>query len=204
MTAQRLMDYKLVRQCAPTLAARKVGSLFCMKKAPAEHEPLCAILARWNRELNPSGIFVRIVAERCGRSFVYVYRRNVLSQLFNEAEIRQFLGVYGYQHFDEETLIAKLTHRIAKCHCFPHEIGLFLGYPLEDVKGFIANGGQNCKSTGYWKVYGNVAESEKKFECFRKCFSVMSSLFERGYSLPMLAVASRKKHSIRQPERNAA
>ena len=188
MTAQRLMDYKLVRLCAPTLAARKVGSLFCMEKVPAEHEPLCAILARWNRDLNPSGIFVRIVAERCGRSFVYVYRRNLLNRLFETAEIRRFLEQYDYKHFDEERLLSNLTHRIGRCHCFPHEIGVFLGYPLEDVKGFIANGGQNCKSTGYWKVYGDVENSERIFECFRKCFAVMSSLFERGYSLPMLAV----------------
>lgn len=189
MTAERQMDYRLVRQCAPTLAARKVGSLFCVEKSMIMHEPLCNLIARWNRELNPSGIFVRVVAERCGRSFVFVYRRGLLNNLFKTEEIRRFLKPYGYQNFDEESLITNLTHRIGKCHCFPHEIGLFLGYPLEDVKGFIVNAGKNCKSTGYWKVYGNVEESEKRFECFRKCFTVMSSLFERGYSLPMLAVA---------------
>lgn len=188
MTAERLMDYRLVRQCAPTLAARKVGSLFCVEKELYSREPMCALLARWNRDLNPSGIFVRVVAERCGRSFVFVYRRSLLNSLFKAEEIRHFLKPYGYQNFEEEALIANLTHRIAKCHCFPHEIGLFLGYPLEDVKGFIANAGKNCKSTGYWKVYGNVEESEKLFRCFRKCFTVMSSLFEKGYSLPMLAV----------------
>lgn len=188
MTAERLMDYRLVRQCAPTLAARKVGSLFCVEKELYSREPMCALLARWNRDLNPSGIFVRVVAERCGRSFVFVYRRSLLNCLFKAEEIRHFLKPYGYQNFEEEALIANLTHRIAKCHCFPHEIGLFLGYPLEDVKGFIANAGKNCKSTGYWKVYGNVEESEKLFRCFRKCFTVMSSLFEKGYSLPMLAV----------------
>lgn len=187
MTAQRLMDYKLVRQCAPTLAARKVGSLFCIDSL-STHEPLCALVARWNRDLNPSGIYVRVVAERCGRSFVYVYRRNLLKCLCEACDVRRFLEQYDYKHFDEEKLIANLTYRIGKCHCFPHEIGLFLGYPLEDVKGFIANGGQNCKSCGYWKVYGDVETAEKRFECFRKCFTVMSNLFERGYSLPMLAV----------------
>jgi len=188
MTAERQMDYRLVRQCAPTLAARKVGSLFCMENVQGGCEPMCSLLARWNRDLNPSGIFVRIVAERCGRSFVYVYRRNLLNRLFETAEVRRFLEQYDYKHFDEERLILNLTRRIGRCHCFPHEIGIFLGYPLEDVKGFIVNAGKNCKSSGYWKVYGDVEQSEKVFECFRKCFTVMSSLFERGYSLPMLAV----------------
>ena len=194
MTAERQMDYRLVRQCAPTLAARKVGSLFCIESGEchdcnqAAGIPLCTLLSRWNRDLNPSGIFVRVVAERCGRSFVYVYRRDLLRQLVESAENRHFLKQYEYSRFEEEALIANLTYRISKCHCFPHEIGLFLGYPIEDVKGFIANCGRNCKRTGYWKVYGDVDASEKLFECFRKCFAVMSSLFERGYSLPMLAV----------------
>ena len=142
------MDYKLVRQCAPTLAARKVGSLFCVENCTPMHEPLCALLARWNRELNPSGIFVRVVAERCGRSFVYVYRRNLLKPLCEASDVRHFLEQYDYRHFDEDKLIANLTYRIGKCHCFPHEIGLFSGYPLDDVKGFLADSARHCTPRG--------------------------------------------------------
>ena len=61
-------------------------------------------------------------------------------------------------------------------------------FSLEDVKGFIINGGRNSKYTGYWKVYGDVTECEKRFACFRKCFDVFNKLFEKGYSLPMLTV----------------
>lgn len=189
MTQERMIDYRLVRQCAPTLAARKVGNLFCMDSACLEHEPLCAILSRWNRALNPSGIFVRSVAERGGRYFIYVYRKNRLRELFENAEIRHFLSCYGYKRFDEEYAISLMTRRINGNPCFPHEVGLFLGYPLEDVKGFIVNGGQNCKCTGYWKVYGDVGESERAFAVYRKCTRVFNRLFEKGYSLPMLAVA---------------
>ena len=94
----------------------------------------------------------------------------------------------GYEPPEAGRCLRELIRRLRRFEDFPHEIGLFLGYPLEDVKGFIVNAGKNSKSTGYWKVYGNVAESEKLFRCFKKCFTVMSSLFERGYSLPMLAV----------------
>lgn len=38
---------------------------------------------------------------------------------------------------------------------FPHEIGLFLGYPAEDVKGFIENKAACSKCSGCWKVYGD-------------------------------------------------
>ncbi len=38
---------------------------------------------------------------------------------------------------------------------FPHEIGLFLGYPPEDVCGYIRNKGKCQKCTGHWQVYGD-------------------------------------------------
>ena len=38
---------------------------------------------------------------------------------------------------------------------FPHEVGLFLSYPPEDVKGFIAHRANDFKCAGLWKVYGN-------------------------------------------------
>lgn len=47
---------------------------------------------------------------------------------------------------------------------FPHEIGLFLGYPLEDVKGFIENKADSSKCSGCWKVYGNEQKALKLFE----------------------------------------
>ena len=43
---------------------------------------------------------------------------------------------------------------------FPHEIGVFLGYPLEDVKGFIENKGKNFLYSGYWKVYSDVERAK--------------------------------------------
>ena len=49
------------------------------------------------------------------------------------------------------------------CEKFPHEIGLFLDYPLVDVIGFIRNTGKNCKCSGCWKAYGNAKEAEKTF-----------------------------------------
>ena len=36
---------------------------------------------------------------------------------------------------------------------FPHEMGLLLGYPVEDVTGFMVHGGKNSLYSGYWKVY---------------------------------------------------
>ena len=55
---------------------------------------------------------------------------------------------------------------------FPHEVGLFLGYPVWDVKGFIEHKGQQYKLCGYWKVYDDVPGALCKFEEYdwiKKC-----------------------------------
>ena len=55
----------------------------------------------------------------------------------------------------------KLTCRKGKR--FPHEIGVLLGYPAEDVKGFVVNEGKNYLYSGYWKVYGDLSEAKQLF-----------------------------------------
>ena len=54
---------------------------------------------------------------------------------------------------------------------FPHEMGLLLGYPIEDVRGFIEHNGCGCLYSGYWKVYRNVPLKKKMFEDFEKAKS---------------------------------
>ena len=71
------------------------------------------------------------------------------------------------------------------------QIGIFLGYPLEDVLGFIENGGKNCLSCGCWKVYSNECEALKAFERYEKCKAVYQRLFASGCPLTRLTVAAR-------------
>jgi hypothetical protein len=85
--------------------------------------------------------------------------------------------------------IATLIGRVTDGGEFPHEIGLFLGYPPEDVKGFIENRANGFKTVGYWKVYGNVAEAKKKFEVYRRCTDWFMNRLQKGESLERLTVA---------------
>ena len=68
-------------------------------------------------------------------------------------------------------------------------IGVFLGYPLEDVVGFVANKGKNYTFCGYWKCYGDPAAAQKTFERFRKCTEVYLRCFQSGTPITRLAVA---------------
>ena len=93
--------------------------------------------------------------------------------------------------FDGEAALDCLARRIeADNGQFPHEIGLFLGYPVEDVHGFIVNGGKNFCCSGCWKVYCNQCEKEKLFRRYKKCGAVYLRLFQNGRSVWQLTVAA--------------
>lgn len=76
---------------------------------------------------------------------------------------------------------------------FPHEIGVFLGYPLKDVVGFIQNKGKNCKCCGCWKVYSDECEARKKFARYEKCKTIYMSMFQRGKSVLQLTAGDVKR-----------
>lgn len=74
--------------------------------------------------------------------------------------------------------------------CFPHEIGVFLDYPLADVIGFIEHGGKNCKCCDVWKVYSNECATQVLFTRFMKCTEVYLRVFARGKLLIQMTVAA--------------
>ena len=83
----------------------------------------------------------------------------------------------------------QLIERLRTSPDFPHEIGLFLGYPPEDVRGFIENKAQDCKCVGCWKVYGDETAAQRRFAQYQKCKDVYCAKWEQGRSIERLTVA---------------
>lgn len=71
---------------------------------------------------------------------------------------------------------------------FPHEVGLFLEYPPEDVQCFMKDTRCGVKCTGCWKAYGNEKEAQLTFVKFRKCTEVYRKGLSDGKSLLQLTV----------------
>jgi hypothetical protein len=177
----------LVEYCSPTLASLKMASLFryrCEKSADLDQ-----LIAEWEEALGGKGIRV-LVLHRCDTfALIYVFRESRLKNLLKDVEVRAFLRSCGYRSFEPEQVIAKLKKHLWKKGDFPHEIGIFLGYPLGDVIGFIKNEGRNYKMIGNWKVYCNEEESMRAFERYRKCRDVYTRLWRQGRSVAQLTVA---------------
>lgn len=179
----------LIEHCSPTLASLKVGSLFsfhptCWKCLSEETDSL-------NRELGQKGLALRVLRADDQRALCYLYREAQLRSLLADPEIFAFLKTCGYQSPDPQQALDLLCSRLTDKPSFPHEVGLFLGYPLSDVIAFIENKGQNCLYCGPWKVYTNACEALRQFAKFKKCTDVYKKLYQSGArNLCQLTVAA--------------
>ncbi|MGO1469998.1 MAG: DUF3793 family protein [Tissierella sp.] len=177
-------ELTIVRHCSPTLAGIKTGNLFsysfdCIKKLETQTKKLNVIL-------NPKGVYIRILRNKSNRVLVYVYRPKKLVSDFLNKDIRNFLYGYGYTDFDANNCIDKLSKKLYENEVFPHEIGLFLEYPLNDVKGFIENNGQNYKYAGIWKVYSDESKAKEIFKRYKLCTKTYCERLAEGLSVEQL------------------
>ena len=182
-----MSDELLVRCCAPTLAGIKTGSLFsCPCKDRGE---LLGELRRLNRELSPRGLCILPLRFGSGRALLYLFRPRELKRDLSRREAREILAGAGYEDAEPGKCMQQLARRLQSGENFPHEIGLFLGYPPEDVRGFIENHAHNYKLAGPWKVYGDVSDARRIFERYEKCTNSYCRSLRAGFSLARLAVA---------------
>ncbi|HPZ00256.1 MAG TPA: DUF3793 family protein [Clostridiales bacterium] len=177
----------LVQHCSPTLAGMKTGSLFSLQFDDDTELRNC--IRCWNHLLGKKGLRVLPLRTRHHRALIYVYRPSKLSADLQQTEACKLLEERGYSTENPSCCLAQLRRHLEKDADFPHEIGLFLGYPPEDVDGFIRNQAEGCKCVGCWKVYGNEAEAEKTFAKFKKCTAVYCAQFQKGKSIERLTVA---------------
>jgi len=116
---------------------------------------------------------VSVLYENDTLLFLMLYQPEKLRTTLKLDKNRRFLCKCGYQSWQDSidacihTLSGRYRRYKEQGEGFPHEIGIFLGYPIEDVEGFIKNKGENYLFRGCWKVYGNVEEAKKIFEQIR-------------------------------------
>ncbi|MGI6013773.1 MAG: DUF3793 family protein [Oscillospiraceae bacterium] len=183
-----MLESYLIAYCSPTLASLKTASLFTLSfssEADLERQ-----LVLWNTKLGDKGVSLMMLRRREQTALIYVCRKAKLQVDLKKLGVAQLLSKYGYQQTDVEYALQKLEERLRQKEGFPHEIGIFLGYPLGDVVGFIQNAGKNSKCTGCWKVYCNECETVKLFARFRKCKDMYLGLWSQGRTVLQLTVVA--------------
>ncbi len=181
-----MSEEMVIKHCSPTLAGLKTGSMFtceCGAGDMLERE-----IEALNSKLSDKGIRAMILRKKDGRALIYVFRPEALTKDFKDELTCSLLRERGYCCDDPGKCVGKLIKRLRHSSDFPHEIGLFLGFPPEDVMGFIEKGAKGCKLCGYWKVYGDEEKALALFSRFRKCTQIYREYFQKGYSLEKLTV----------------
>ena len=103
-------------------------------------------------------------------------------------EAVRLLEESGYPCHSAGQCVACLIRRLRENDEFPHEIGLFLSYPPEDVRGFIENKACRFKCAGLWKVYGDEERAKELFRQYKRCTDRCCALWRAGSGLAQLAV----------------
>lgn len=173
----------IVRHCAPTLANLKTGSLFVCPIA--DRPSFFGSLRSLNELLVPKGLRALPLRIREYSALVYLYRPSRLKKDLEDPAAIKILQDHGYSCYGK--CLPKLIERVRASEEFPHEIGLFLGYPPEDVQGFLDH--RPCKCSGCWKVYGDENKAKKTFDLYKKCERVYCQQLARGIDIKRLTVA---------------
>lgn len=179
-----MLERMLIEHCAPTLAGLKAACLLRCSAGETLHQQA----VRWDGMLRTKGVRVTVLRERDGSALLCVYREKRLEKELAREEVRTFLRQFGYCGGVKQCL-RHLRSRLAQA-AFPHEIGVFLGYPLGDVAGFMEHGGKNAKCTGCWKVYCDPCAAQRQFARLKKCKEVYMRQFQQGASVMKLTVGA--------------
>lgn len=179
---RRDLDRVLAYHCGPALVGLKASNLVSLSQT--EFPDLERRAAEYERRFAARGVRFRILC-RCGQNaLLLVYRPDLLERRLCCPLAVELLQRDGYPvNGSLEAMLGRLSRRLEGGGGFPHEIGLFLDYPPEDVEGFQRHRGRNCKLCGYWKVYSDVERARTVFERYDRCRACLCARLARGMSL---------------------
>ncbi|MCR5214423.1 MAG: DUF3793 family protein [Eubacterium sp.] len=186
-----MSDEMIIEYCSPTLAGIKTGNLFSCEYS--DYSLLVKDLRRVNSIFINKGIKAIPIGCLNHRALIYIYRPSFLEKDLCDKDASILLKELGYDVENSMSCIKCLSNKLKGIKSnkeFPHEIGLFLGYPFEDVKGFIDHQGECSKCIGCWKVYGDVPKAEDIFNRYKRCTKDYVSRFKMGMTLDQLAVCA--------------
>lgn len=167
-----MIGYVIGQQCAPVLAGIKPSNLLIVEQG--NEKVLCHVL-------RGTEIKKWLLYSSQEKDYWLLYDEEKLQEILNREENRSYLRECGYEGKNVlEHLACRFSSYKRKKGEFPHEMGLLFGYPLNDVKGFIQNKGQNFKMSGYWKVYDDVAYAGKVFRLYEHVRKMVLDLCSQG------------------------
>lgn len=176
-------DKIFIKNTAPSLCGIKPANLFSISSSCQNQKKINL----WKYELSAIGLSLFEIPSGENFSLLFLCDINWIKKIISLPQNKKFFKSFGYTVVDNPySMLFQIFSRISDSKNFPHEIGLFLGYPLNDVINFINHHGKNCKLCGYWKSYSNVEQAQQKFIQYKNCSRLCCKLFDQGYSVQQI------------------
>lgn len=172
------IETQLALQCAPVIAGLKTSNLLIIENG--NMHKVKNILKG-----TVMSCYVLLAAEK--KTTILLYNKRRLELFLSDRKVTELLEELGYSSTVLRDILpvfrARYENYMSGGTVFPHEMGILLGYPVEDVKGFIINDGKNFLYTGYWKVYSNLTEKLQLFQKFERAKETLVQLVSKGVSM---------------------
>ncbi len=175
-------DQIVVRSSAPTFCNIKPGNMFFIKSGSFAQDKL----DEWIKSFDRHGIMTFVSPRQDLSTVVLVLNIRWAEKILGDLRVKTYLEKKGYRSGGVFYFVNELFRRMKKSKAFPHEVGIILGYPVEDVIEFEKKHGSGCKYCGSWKTYSDV-ENAKECQCrYRVCSGMCRQLYEEGYTLSQI------------------
>ncbi len=207
---ETFLEQGVAQQCAPVLMGVKPAGMFnvvryhqvgahpCGKPimAQAAREQIELAVERADAALRETGVRLRVMAHRKGSSMVFVWRPALMRAFIGRDPEATMLEVEGYNVNDDKACVDRLQTRVLSFDSrprnpdgtdrFPHEVGFLLGYPLDDVMGFVRTRAA-ALARGWWNVYSDVARAQRVFRTYDACVALADQRLCEGDTLTGLS-----------------
>lgn len=181
----------LAMETAEVLAGVKPANLINLADRPQS----CGrnLFRLWQRHghslLAASGLNWRELPGRRGGVLLLIYHTKTLTELLARPATQAVLTRVGYANpANPAAALEQLSQRLRQ-QAFPHEIGVFLGYPLKDVAAFLGWVKLPYTCQALWRIYGKPEASLALAEVFRQSRCRMAQRLTSGTAVDCLRSA---------------
>lgn len=172
--------YTITYNIAPTLGAYKPATILTFTK---DNRNLYELWKKYKNEyLEITSLNIFELRDNMEMITVLFYDDHNLKYRLFKKESMEFLRLFGYSNDMNLNECLNLLKRRHDISC-PHEMGIFLGIPIKDVREFIGTSGRNCITCGYWKVYYDKEEAIMTFDIYNKIKEKVLKLFFDGMEI---------------------
>jgi hypothetical protein len=172
------LEMQMIMQCAPLITGLKISNLLNIRRED---------FMSMHEIVKHSQLSRYLLFETEEKIVVLLFHRDSMESYLEKQQVREMLTRAGYVNLSVGCVLKEFSIRYREYmetkNDFPHEMGLLLGYPIEDVEGFITHQGNDCLCVGYWKVYANKEKKLKLFEGFEKARERLIQLLSCGVSM---------------------